>query len=109
MLIVPLPHHIQAQRCFVFVMPLKMIGLDLNMEEHHLLLVILTCYHMEEGKVQSSINGSQDVLLPTPIGHMANLTICIIVKIGHQCMHPVAYGMTFLDHQLSAAVSTTQL
>ena len=31
-------------------------------------LDILTCHHMEEGKVPGSMAGSQDALLPTLIG-----------------------------------------
>jgi hypothetical protein len=38
-------------------------------------LVILTCHHMEEGKVPSSMVGSQDVLLPTLIGILVNQVI----------------------------------
>ena len=38
-------------------------------------LVILTCHHMEEGKVPGSMAGSQDALLSSPIGYQVNQTI----------------------------------
>ncbi len=44
-------------------------------------LVILICYHMEEGKVPSSMDGSQDAILPIPIGRGVNQTIPITMKI----------------------------
>ena len=44
-------------------------------------LVILTCYHMEEGKVPSSMDGSQDALLPTLIGILVIQTITLTMKI----------------------------
>jgi hypothetical protein len=49
-------HHIQVQRCFVSIMRLKMIGLDLKVIIG-IGLDILTCYHMEEGKVPNSMAG----------------------------------------------------
>ena len=44
-------------------------------------LVILACYHMEEGKVLSIIAGSQDALLPTLIGTEITQTMTLTVKI----------------------------
>jgi hypothetical protein len=44
-------------------------------------LVILTCYHMEEGKVPGSIAGSQDALLPILIGILVNQTMPVIMQI----------------------------
>jgi len=44
-------------------------------------LDILTCYHMEEGKVQGSMVGSQDALLPMPIGGQGNQAMPITLKI----------------------------
>ena len=44
-------------------------------------LVLLTCHHMEEGKVPSSMAGSQDALLLTLIGMVLNRTMLIIMKI----------------------------
>jgi hypothetical protein len=73
-------HHIKAQRCFVLIMRLRMSGLDLKMEIGTG-LVILICYHMEEGKVPGSMDGSQDALLPIPIGRQDNQTIQITMKI----------------------------
>ena len=74
-------HHIRVQRCFVSIMRMKMSGLDFNMEDKFL-LAILTCHHMEEGKVPSSMAGSQDALLPTPIGGELNQIITVaVVKI----------------------------
>ena len=102
---------IQVQRCFVSIMRLKMSGSTLNMEVGFG-LAILTCHHMEEGKVPSSMAGSQDALLPIPIGHQVNQTISKTIKIMHYLILIVVYGMTsFLKNknQLTAAVSTTQL
>ncbi len=65
---------------------------------------------MEEGKVPSSMAGSQDALLPTPIGLMVNQTIYIpvglMVRIMQLCR--MAYGMTLVLLQRHAAVNTTQ-
>ena len=60
-----------------------MSGCGLNMAVVVIGLVILTCHHMEEGKVPSSMAGSQDALLPTPIGGQVNQTISITLKIMH--------------------------
>jgi len=49
-------HHIQEQRCFVSIMRLKILGLDLVLLTI-IGLAILTCHHMEEGKVPSSTAG----------------------------------------------------
>ena len=76
-------HLIQVQRCFVSIMRLKMSGLDFNLKEVIFGLAILTCYHMEEGKVPSSMAGSQDALLPILIGHQVNQTITKTIKIMH--------------------------
>jgi len=73
-------HLIQVQRCFVSIMRLKILGLDLNLESG-IGLAILTCHHMEEGKVPSSMAGSQDALLPTLIGSLFHQTISITMKI----------------------------
>ncbi len=101
-------HHIRAQRCFVSKMRLKMSGLEFNLE--HIGLDILTCYHMEEGKVPSSMAGSQDALLPTPIGQQVNQTIKMTTKIIQQFILIQAHGMIYLlNPQCSVAVSTPQL
>ena len=81
-------HLIQVQRCFVSMMRLKILGSTLNLEELGLNLFgldILTCHHMEEGKVPSSMAGSQDALLPILIGILMNQTIKIIMKIMRIC------------------------
>jgi hypothetical protein len=72
-------HLIQVQRCFVSIMLLKMSSLDLiyNIGIIIIGLATLTCYHVEEVKVPSSMAGSQDALLPIPIGHQVNHTITI--------------------------------
>jgi hypothetical protein len=57
-----------------------MSGSDLNLEIGTG-LVILTCHHMEEGKVPSSMDGSQDALLPTLIGILVIQTITLTMKI----------------------------
>ena len=62
------PHLIWVQRCFVSIIRLKILGCGLNMEDRMVGLAILICHHMEEGKVPSSMAGSQDALLPTLIG-----------------------------------------
>jgi len=64
----------------VSIMRLRIRGWSLNLEEITG-LVILTCHHLEEGKVPSSMAGSQDALLPTPIGHQMNQTIGVTMKI----------------------------
>ncbi len=66
---------------------------------------------MEEGKVPSSMAGSQDALLPIPIGHQVNQIMPITLKIVQQFMvQKEAHGMTFLlNTHFPAAVSTTQL
>ena len=71
---------------FVSIMRLKILGLDLNKEEFIEIvgLVILTCHHMEEGKVPCSMVGSQDALLPIPIGCQVNQTIGVTMKIMQQ-------------------------
>ncbi len=74
---------IRVQRCFVSITRLKIVGSILNMEDRMVGLAILTCYHMEEGKVPSSMAGSQDALLPTLIGRLVNQIIRIIMKIIH--------------------------
>ena len=62
---------------------------------------------MEEGKVPSSMAGSQDALLPIPIGHQVNQTIGVTIKIMQQCIQLMAYGLTFLlKLNFTAAVST---
>ena len=62
------------------------------MEGNLIGLVILTCYHMEEGKIPSSMAGSQDALLPTPIGHLVIQTIATVTMIIHTFMEDLAYG-----------------
>ena len=64
---------------------------------------------MEEGKVPSSMAGSQDALLPILIGYQVNQTIPVTLKIMQQFVLPMATGMTILKPNFSAAVSTTQL
>ena len=65
---------------------------------------------MEEGKVPSSMAGSQDALLPTLIGFLIIQTMPITIKIMQDCIHILADGMTFLlKNKLTVAVSTTQL
>jgi len=59
-------------------------------------LDILTCHHMEEGKVPSSMAGSQDALLPIPISRQVNQIITITVKIIQQFLTGMNYGKTFL-------------
>jgi hypothetical protein len=78
-------HLIRVQQCFVTIMRLKMSGLVLilNLQEVGCGLAILTCYHMEEGKVPSSMAGSQDALLPIPIGILINQTMPVTMKIMH--------------------------
>jgi len=49
-------HRIRVQRCFVSIMRLKILGLDLVLLTI-IGLAILTCHHMEEGKVPSSTAG----------------------------------------------------
>ena len=68
------PHLILVQRCFVSIMRLKILGCGLNMEDRMVGLAILICHHMEEGKVPSSMAGSQDALLHIPIGHPVSYT-----------------------------------
>ena len=81
-MLIALPH-IQAQRCSVLIMRLRMSGLEVNMNHMEIIigLAILTCYHMEEGKVPSSMVGSQDAHLPMLIGQQVNQTIKITIKI----------------------------
>jgi hypothetical protein len=68
---------------------------------------------MEEGKVPSSMAGSQDALLPTLIGHQVNQTMVVTMKIMHDRIldiEAVAIGMTYLlKTKLTAAVSITHL
>ena len=49
---------------------MRMNGLSLLKDTFIMIfgLDILTCHHMEEGKVPGSMAGSQDALLPTLIG-----------------------------------------
>jgi len=80
---------IRVQRCFVSTMRMRMLGLGLNIKfiQIGFGLAILTCYHMEEGKVPSSMAGSQDALLPTLIGKgqvIHNQTMPVTVKIMQQ-------------------------
>ena len=89
-----------------------MLGYTLKFNHMEIMfgLVILICYHMEEGKVPSSINGSQDAILPTPIGILVNQTIQGTIKIIQQCIQILANGLTgLLKIKLTAAVSTTRL
>ena len=79
-MLIVLHHRIRVHQCFVSIMRLKLLGLHLNMEDKFG-LVILTCYHMEEGKVPSSMAGLQDALLPTPIGHQVHQTMPVTMKI----------------------------
>jgi hypothetical protein len=88
-----------------------MLGYGLNILEVGIGLDILTCHHMEKGKVPSSMAGSQDALLPIPIGRQLNQTISITMKIMQQLVEikMEAYGMTFLlKSNDTAAVSTLQ-
>ena len=80
-ILIVLHHHIRVHQCFVFVMRLNSLGSLVNLLEDIIGLVILTCYHMEEGKVPSSMDGSQDALLPTPIGILINQTMPVTEKI----------------------------
>ena len=70
---------------------------------------------MEEGKVPSSMAGSQDALLPILIGHQVNQTMNMTEKIMHTWTFipiPVANGLTILKQIIiifrDAAVSTNQ-
>jgi len=75
---------------------MEIIGLD-----------ILTCHHMEEGEVPSSMVGSQDALLPTPIGDLVNQIIEVAIHILQHFFLGMAIGkMKLREHQLHAAVST---
>ena len=104
-------HLILVQRCFVSMMRLNIIGFGLNLEIIFCGLDILTCYHMEEGKVLSSMAGSQDALLPTPIGWQVNQTMNMTIQIMlFLIIMEAANGITaLLKTKLTAAVSTTQL
>ena len=66
---------------------------------------------MEEGKVPSSMAGSQDALLPIPNGRQVNQTIPVTIKIMQQfILKALVNGMTgLLEINFTAAVSTTQL
>jgi hypothetical protein len=79
------------------------------MEDSMVGLAILTCYHMEEGKVLSSMAGSQDALLPIPIEEFwqqVNQTILVIMKIMRIGGIPVL-GMIIPPKRLcDAAVNT---
>ena len=49
--------------------------------------VILTCYHMKEGYIPSSMAGAQDAedaLLPTPSGIYMNQTMELTMKVMHK-------------------------
>jgi len=111
-MLIVLQHHIRVQQCFVSIMLLRILGYILNLEELIFGLVILTCYHMEEGKVPSSMAGSQDALLPTPIGILVNQTIGLTMKIMQKCIHILANGLMkvmnrpFSNTLLNVAVST---
>jgi hypothetical protein len=83
-----------------------MIGLSLNLEDIFG-LDILTCYHMEEGKVPSSMVGSQDAHLPALIGEVVNQTIAMAMKIM-QMFKITKCGMTGRTI-LDVAVNTIQL
>ena len=107
-ILIVLDYLIQVLRCFVTIMRLKMSGLQIKLDHISFTLDILTCHHMEEGKVPSSMAGSQDALLPIPNGCQVNHTMPITIKIMHHLAIPVAYGMTgLLKIKCSAAVSTT--
>ncbi len=64
-----------------------MYGRNLNMKhfvrlaQHLVGLAILTCYHMEMGKVPSNMAGSQDALLPLKNGDQVFQTMRIIMQI----------------------------
>jgi hypothetical protein len=77
---------IRVQRCFVSIIGMRMLGLDLNIIfiQIGFGLDIRTCYHMEEGKVPGSMVGSQDALLPLPIGTSTNQTMAVTIKIMQQ-------------------------
>ena len=65
---------------------------------------------MEEGKVPSSMAGSQDALLPIPNGYQVHQIMTKTMKIMQQFVMAMATGMTILlKPNFSAAVSTTQL
>ena len=67
---------------------------------------------MEEGKVPSSMVGSQDALLFIPIGMQlqVNPTMPVTMKIMHMLLLLVENGMTSILKLIStAAVSTIQL
>ncbi len=88
-----------------------MSGLEINLDIGFT-LDILTCHHMEEEKVPNSMAGSQDALLPIPIGIQANQTIPLTLKIMQQLILLLveAHGLTgLLNTIFSAAVSTPQL
>jgi len=98
----------RVQRCFVSIMRLKISGCGLNMEDNLVGLAILTCYHMEEGKVPSSMAGSQDALLPTLIGRLVNQTMPLIWKIMRICGVMLILGMIITPNLLlDVAVSTS--
>jgi len=102
-------HLIRVQLCFVSIMRVRIVGCGLNMEDRMVGLDILTCHHMEEGKVPSSMAGSQDALLPTLIGRLMNPTIPVIMKIMRICgIVLLVIGMIFPPNQLlDVAVSTS--
>ncbi len=101
-------HHIWVQRCSVSVMRLRIIGCGLNMEDKMVGLAILTCHHMEEGKVPSSMVGSQDALLPTLIGHQVSQIITVIMKTMRICGVLLILGMIMTHKRLfDVAVSTS--
>jgi hypothetical protein len=96
-------HLIQVLRCFVSIMRIKISGLEIIKQMWMMIMIIilkiicglatLTCYHMEEGKVPSSMVGSQDALLPIPTGMQINQTMSVTMKIGQQCIL-MTHGMT---------------
>ena len=106
-------HHIRVQRCFVLTMQMKMLGScrKVMIIKYHIIgLAILTCYHMEEGKVPSSMAGSQDALLPILIGHQVNQTIAVTMKIMHDRIEVMVNGMMYLlKFKLTAAVRSPHL
>jgi hypothetical protein len=61
-----------------------MIGLVVNIQEIINGLVIPTCHHMEEGKAPSSMAGSQDAFLPSPVGILINQTMPVTMKIMYK-------------------------
>ena len=87
-----------------------MLGLDLNMQEQRNIgLVILTYNHMEEGKVPSSMAGSQDALLPLSIGMVVNQIMPVTMKIMLKFLQVENGMIALLNGIVYVAVSTTHL